>query len=55
MPFKSAKQKRYMFANHPQIAKKWIEKYKHGGFVIVKPRGFGRMMPSKRPRTKIYV
>lgn len=27
MPWKSAKQRRYMYANHPQIARKWDKKY----------------------------
>jgi|TARA_Y100001963_G_scaffold88031_1_gene121641 hypothetical protein len=54
MPFKSEKQRKYLFANEPEIAKKWAKNYKHGGFVIVKPRGFGRMLPNKRPKTKIY-
>lgn len=27
MPFKSAKQRRYMFAKHPKIAKRWAKKY----------------------------
>lgn len=27
MPFKSEKQRRYMFAKHPTIAKKWAHKY----------------------------
>ncbi len=27
MPFKSEKQKRYMYANHPKIAKRWTKKY----------------------------
>jgi hypothetical protein len=27
MPFKSAKQRRFMFARHPRIAKKWAKKY----------------------------
>ena len=27
MPFKSEKQKKFMFANKPDIAKKWTEKY----------------------------
>ena len=27
MPFRSAKQRRYMFAKHPKIAKKWAKKY----------------------------
>ena len=27
MPFKSEKQKRYLFANEPALAKKWADKY----------------------------
>ena len=27
MPFKSEKQRRYLFKNHPEIAKKWVKKY----------------------------
>ena len=27
MPFRSAKQRGYMFANHPKIAKRWAHKY----------------------------
>lgn len=27
MPFRSAKQRKYMFANHPRIAKRWAKKY----------------------------
>ena len=33
MPFRSKKQMKYMFANHPEIAKKWVDKY---GIKIVK-------------------
>jgi hypothetical protein len=33
MPFKSAKQRRWMFANKPKLAKKWAKKYG------TKPRG----------------
>ena len=33
MPFKSAKQRRYMWAKHPDIARKWTKKYGS------KPRG----------------
>jgi len=55
MPFKSEKQKKFLFTNKPAIAKKWAEKYKNGGTVVkVKPRGFSRMLPSKRPTTKIF-
>jgi len=27
MPFKSTKQRKYLFANHPKLAKKWARKY----------------------------
>ena len=27
MPFKSAKQRAYLYANKPEIAKKWTKKY----------------------------
>jgi hypothetical protein len=31
MPFKSEKQRRYLHANHPDIAKRWEEEYSGGG------------------------
>jgi hypothetical protein len=27
MPFKSTKQRRFLFAKHPKIAKRWAKKY----------------------------
>lgn len=27
MPFKSEKQRRYMWAKHPEIARRWTKKY----------------------------
>ena len=33
MPFKSEKQRRFLFANNPELAKKWTRKYGS------KPRG----------------
>jgi hypothetical protein len=27
MPFRSEKQKRFMFAKHPQIAERWADEY----------------------------
>lgn len=27
MPFRSEKQRRFMFARHPKIAKRWAKKY----------------------------
>ena len=31
MPFQSEKQRRYLHANHPEIAKRWEKEYAHGG------------------------
>ena len=31
MPFKSEKQRRYLFANEPEVAKKFSEDYNKGG------------------------
>ena len=62
MPFRSKKQRAYLYANKPEMAKKWasehgnkIVKKKNGGYIEVKPRGFGRMLKSKRPTTKIFI
>ena len=62
MPFRSKKQRAYLYANKPEMAKKWaseqgnkIVKKNKGGYMMVEPRGFGRMLPNKRPKTKIYV
>jgi hypothetical protein len=30
MPFKSVKQRKFMYAKHPEIAKRWTEKYGSG-------------------------
>jgi|TARA_R100001440_G_C2432281_1_gene104599 hypothetical protein len=61
MPFRSEKQRAYLYANEPEIAKSWAEKHgnkvvkkSNGGYIRVTPRGFGRMLKNKRPRTKIY-
>ena len=32
MPFKSEKQKKYLFANKPKIAKRWAKEYRVGGY-----------------------
>jgi len=43
MPFKSEKQRKYMWSKEPAIAKRWTEKYgnepKKKGVVIKKRRG----------------
>jgi len=61
MPFRSEKQRAYLYANEPEIAESWAEKHgnkvvkkSNGGYIRVTPRGFGRMLKNKRPRTKIY-
>jgi hypothetical protein len=33
VPFKSEKQRRFMHANRPEIAKRWEKEYKKGGRV----------------------
>jgi hypothetical protein len=33
MPFKSEKQRRYLHANHPEIAKRWEKEYAYGGLL----------------------
>jgi len=35
MPFKSTKQRSYLWAKHPEIAKKWTKKY---GSRVAKPK-----------------
>ena len=35
MPFKSVKQRKYLWAKHPEVAKKWVLKY---GSDIVKKK-----------------
>ena len=35
MPFQSEKQRRYMHANQPKIAQRWVKKYKNGGSVYI--------------------
>tara|TARA_R100001086_G_scaffold224925_1_gene143026 strand:- start:286 stop:525 length:240 start_codon:yes stop_codon:yes gene_type:complete len=33
MPFKSEKQRKYLFANKPEIAKRWTKEYATGGMI----------------------
>ena len=35
MPFQSEKQRRYLHANHPEIAKHWEKEYAHGGILDI--------------------
>ena len=62
MPFRSKKQRAYLYANEPEIAKSWAKKHgnkivkkESGGYIEVYPRGFSRMLPSKRQKTKIFI
>jgi hypothetical protein len=48
MPFKSEKQRRYMFANHPKIARKW-SRY---GDSPVRKSSRRRSSPSRRKRKR---
>jgi len=34
MPFKSEKQRKYLFANEPKIAKQWAKNYNDGGLAV---------------------
>ena len=61
MPFRSKKQRAYLYANEPEVAKSWAKKHGNkivkknmGGYREDKPRGFGKMLKSKQPITKIY-
>ena len=55
MPFKSAKQKKYLFANKPKLAKKWAKEYKEGGPIKSKEiplkRKFKNLNKKRQPRT----
>lgn len=44
MPFKSTKQRKYMWAKHPDIAKRWTDKY---GSKIVKSKSKGKKKRKK--------
>ena len=38
MPFKSEKQKKFLFVNKPKLAKRWSKEYKEGAEVKKKPK-----------------
>jgi hypothetical protein len=44
MPFKSAKQRAYLFANEPEIANKWASKYG------TKPKPKAKSKPAKKKK-----
>lgn len=39
MPFQSDRQRRFMFAKHPQIARRWADEEKEQGSEAVEHRG----------------
>ena len=38
MPFRSQRQRRFMYAQHPEIAKRWTKEQKAKGKPIVMPK-----------------
>ena len=54
MPFESEKQRRYLHANHPTIAKRWEKKYKKGGRIKVNEGGYiGKAIRSEYAGVKL--
>jgi len=53
MPFKSEKQKKFLFANKPDIAKKWAEKYKDGGITIKKSNPIAKDLRTSKYKPRI--
>ena len=49
MPFQSEKQRRYLHANHPEIAKRWERDYAGGGITRIgyDNGGFGAWLKKK--------
>ena len=58
MPFVSEKQRKYMHANLPDIAKRWEKEYSKGGKVlptkVAIANGCGKVMANRRKKTKFY-
>jgi|TARA_Y100000296_G_scaffold58279_1_gene67135 hypothetical protein len=55
MPFKSEKQRRYMHANHPEIAKRWEKEYKTGGHVSPSIKAKGGPVKLSNPGNKRFI
>ena len=59
MPFQSEKQRRYLWANEPEIAKRWEKypkAYKQGGPIkIAIAKGCGKVMANRRKKTKYFI
>ena len=58
VPFKSEKQRKYMHANLPKIAKRWEKEYKKCCRVlptrVAIATGCGKVMANRRKKTKYY-
>ena len=53
MPFKSEKQRRYLYANEPEVAKRWSKKYGDKTMKRNRDEGRGRAHPIKpNPRSR---
>ena len=62
MPFRSKKQRAFLYANKPEMAKKWasehgnkIVKKNKGGYMMVEPRGFSQECYQKKDRKQKYI
>ena len=49
MPFKSEKQRRYLYANEPEVAKRWSKTY---GDKPMKKLKAGKAIPHPKTKTK---
>jgi len=47
MPFKSETQRKWMWANKPELARKWTEKY---GAVIIRKKAYEELKRQKNDR-----
>lgn len=53
MPFKSQAQRGFLFANHPEIAKRWASEYPNQGKLpkhVMKKKARGEMIKSMREK-----
>ncbi len=48
MPFKSIKQRKWMWANKPEMAKKWTEE--HGSKVVTKKKNRVKRKTKSKPK-----
>jgi hypothetical protein len=46
MPFQSEKQRKYLWMNHPEIAKRWAKKY---GSTVVRQNAIRKLKDASNP------